>query len=242
MAISDYMEDLIYRVLVGEASVEEREEFEAWLRENAEHRVFFEKIERAWYTGKYVARWKNVEMSAAWKAVEHRKEQRQRRHFRRIGWSVAASVAVLIGITWLVGSWEEEIPSSVVAQSPVVKPGEAKARLVLSSGFEVELGCTNGDTIREKGFPILNGKEYIDYSKQENSLQGDVVYNELIVPSGGEYRLVLSDGTVVYMNSESRLKYPVKFVGDERVVKLEGEAYFEVTRDEKHPFIVRTEQ
>ena len=57
MAISDYMEDLIYRVLVGEASVEEREEFEAWLRENAEHRVFFEKIERAWYTGKYVARW-----------------------------------------------------------------------------------------------------------------------------------------------------------------------------------------
>lgn len=44
------MEDLIYRVLVGEASVEEREEFEAWLRENAEHRVFFEKIERAWYT------------------------------------------------------------------------------------------------------------------------------------------------------------------------------------------------
>ena len=59
MAISDYMEDLIYRVLVGEASVEEREEFEAWLRENAEHRVFFEKIERAWYTGKYAARWKN---------------------------------------------------------------------------------------------------------------------------------------------------------------------------------------
>ena len=81
MAISDYMEDLIYRVLAGEASVEEREEFEAWLRENDEHRVFFEKIERAWYTGKYAARWKNAEMSAAWKAVEHRKEQRQRRHF-----------------------------------------------------------------------------------------------------------------------------------------------------------------
>ena len=99
MAISDYMEDLIYRVLAGEASVEEREEFEAWLRENDEHRVFFEKIERAWYTGKYAARWKNVGMSAAWKAVEHRQEQRQRRRFRRIGWSVAASEVVLVGIT-----------------------------------------------------------------------------------------------------------------------------------------------
>ena len=238
MAISDYMEDLIYRVLAGEADEVERKEFEAWLRENDEHRVFFEKIERAWYTGKYAARWKNVEMSAAWKAVEHGREQRQRRRFRRIGWGVAASVAVLVGITWIVGQREEGSLVSVVAQSSVVKPGEAKARLVLSSGFEVELGCVNGDTINEKGGPILNGKEYIDYSKQENTLQGDVVYNELIVPPGGEYRLVLADRTVVYMNSESRLKYPVMFGGKNRMVELEGEAYFEVRRDSSRPFIV----
>ncbi len=242
MAISDYIEDLIYRILAGEASGEEREEFETWLRENDEHRVFFEKIEHAWYTGKYAARWKNVEMSTAWKNVEHKWKRRQRSRFKRIGWSVAASVAVLIGITWFVGQWQRKIPSSVVVQSPVVKPGESKARLVLSSGFEVELGCTNGDTINEKGFPILNGKEYIDYSKQENSLSGDVVYNELIVPSGGEYRLVLADHTVVYMNSESRLKYPVVFTGKNRMVELEGEAYFDVSKDEEHPFVVRTEQ
>ena len=70
MAISDYMEDLIYRVLAGEVDEVERKKFETWLRENDEHRVFFEKIERAWYMGKYAARWKNVEMSTAWKAVE----------------------------------------------------------------------------------------------------------------------------------------------------------------------------
>ena len=238
MAISDYMEDLIYRVLAGEVDEVERKEFETWLRENDEHRVFFEKIERAWYTGKYAARWKNVEMSAAWKAVEHGREQRQRRRFRRIGWGVAASVAVLVGITWIVGQREEGSLVSVVAQSSVVKPGEAKARLVLSSGVEVELGCVNGDIINEKGGPILNGKEYIDYSKQENTLQGDVVYNELIVPPGGEYRLVLADRTVVYMNSESRLKYPVMFGGKNRMVELEGEAYFEVRRDSSRPFIV----
>ena len=238
MAISDYMEDLIYRVLAGEVDELERKEFETWLRENDEHRVFFEKIERAWYTGKYAARWKNVEMSAAWKAVEHGREQRQRRRFRRIGWGVAASVAVLVGITWIVGQREEGSLVSVVAQSSVVKPGEAKARLVLSSGVEVELGCVNGDIINEKGGPILNGKEYIDYSKQENTLQGDVVYNELIVPPGGEYRLVLADRTVVYMNSESRLKYPVMFGGKNRMVELEGEAYFEVRRDSSRPFIV----
>ena len=54
--------------------------------------------------------------------------------------------------------------------------------------------------------------------------------------------MILSDGTIVYMNSESRLKYPVRFVGDERIVELEGEAYFEVVRDEEHPFVVCANQ
>ncbi|MEI3421956.1 MAG: FecR domain-containing protein [Butyricimonas faecihominis] len=122
------------------------------------------------------------------------------------------------------------------------KTGESKALLVLSSGTKVELNSQIGDTIRKKGF-ILNERDYIDYSRQDNDSQvKEVVYNELIVPAGGEYRLVLSDGSVVYMNSESRLKYPVKFIEDKRVVKLEGEAYFDVTHDEQHPFIVRTEQ
>ncbi|MFR5658695.1 MAG: FecR/PupR family sigma factor regulator [Butyricimonas faecihominis] len=113
MAISDYMEDLIYRVLAGEASVEEREEFEAWLRENDEHRVFFEKIERAWYTGKYAARWKNVGMSPHG-SVEIREEQRH-----------VGDESVEVARAWCVG-WDymacgivgRKIPSSVVALSP----------------------------------------------------------------------------------------------------------------------------
>ena len=243
MAISDYMEDLIYRILAGEANGEEQEEFEIWLREDDEHRVFFEKIERAWYTGKYAARWKNVEMSAAWKAVEHKRELGQRRYFRRIGWSVAAAVAVLVVFTWVMFLGGEKSPETVIAQSVIGRPGESKALLVLSSGTKVELNSQIGDTIREEGRSILNERDYIDYSRQDNDSQvKEVVYNELIVPAGGEYRLVLSDGSVVYMNSESRLKYPVKFIEDKRVVKLEGEAYFDVTHDEQHPFIVHTEQ
>ena len=243
MAISDYMEDLIYRVLAGEVDEVERKEFETWLRENDEHRVFFEKIERAWYTGKYAARWKNVEMSAAWKAVEYRHEYRRRRRFRQIGWSVAAAVVVVLCFTWMIFSVGKDTSVSTMVQSSVGKPGESKALLVLSSGVKVELDNRGGDTILEKGLPILNEKDYIDYSKQDHDSQvKSVVYNELIVPTGGEYRLILSDGTIVYMNSESRLKYPVKFVGDERIVELEGEAYFEVVRDEVHPFVVCANQ
>lgn len=130
----------------------------------------------------------------------------------------------------------------VVAVQPVVKPGESKAVLVLSTGVQVALGSERTDTIREKGVAILNVEDYIDYSRRDDAGEAEAVYNELIVPVGGEYRLVLADGSVVYMNSASRLKYPVRFTGGERLVELEGEAYFEVTKNEAHPFVVRTKR
>ena len=65
-------------------------------------------------------------------------------------------------------------------------------------------------------------------------------YNKLVTPIGGEYRLTLSDGTKVFLNAASELKYPVEFMGDRRVVDLDGEAYFEVHKDNQRPFVVRT--
>lgn len=61
-------------------------------------------------------------------------------------------------------------------------------------------------------------------------------FNELEVPRGGEYKVKLADGTLVYLNSATRIKYPVKFDGKERKVYLSGEAYFEVTKDAERPF------
>lgn len=240
MAISDYIEDLIYRVLAGEASEEERLEFKEWVQESEEHQLFFREVERAWYTGKYSMKWKNVEESAAWQAVEHKRESRRRGRVMRVGWSVAAAVVLLFGMTWMLLPSGKKVP--VVAVQSVVKPGESKAVLVLSTGVQVALGSERTDTIREKGVAILNVEDYIDYSRKDDTRETEAVYNELIVPVGGEYRLVLADGTEVYMNSESRLKYPVRFTGSERLVELEGEAYFEVTKNEAHPFVVRTKR
>lgn len=240
MAISDYIEDLIYRVLAGEASEEERQEFSEWVQESEEHQSFFREVERAWYTGMYSVKWKNVEMSAAWQAVERKRGSRRRGRVMRIGWSVAAAVVLFLGMTWILLPPGEKAP--VVAVQPVVKPGESKAVLVLSTGVQVALGSERTDTIREKGVAILNVEDYIDYSRKDSTVLERPVYNELRVPAGGEYRLVLADGTEVYMNSESRLKYPVHFTGGERLVELEGEAYFDVVRDEAHPFVVRTKR
>lgn len=240
MAISDYIEDLIYRVLAGEASEKERLEFMEWIKDCEEHRLFFREVERVWYTGKYSEKWGNIEKSVAWQAVERKWESRHRRLMMRIGWSVAATVVLLLGMTWVFLASGKK--SSVMEVQSMVKPGEAKAVLVLSTGVQVTLGNEQTDTIREKGVTILNVENYIDYSQRDDAGETDVVYNELIVPVGGEYRLVLADGSVVYMNSASRLKYPVRFTGGERLVELEGEAYFEVTQNEAHSFVVRTKR
>ena len=70
---------------------------------------------------------------------------------------------------------------------------------------------------------------------------GDTVrYGEIMVPRGGEYRMVLADGTRVMLNAETRLRFPEAFGDGERRVFLEGEAYFEVVQDESHPFVVQT--
>lgn len=68
------------------------------------------------------------------------------------------------------------------------------------------------------------------------------VMNRLLVPRGGEFNLTLSDGTRVWLNAETELLYPVRFTGEQRIVYLKGEAYFEVTKNQKMPFLVQVEE
>ena len=81
----------------------------------------------------------------------------------------------------------------------------------------------------------------LEYNRLKRTMPDTTVFNQLIVPRGGLYLLVLSDGTRVWMNSDSHLKYPIMFAGDKREVILSGEAYFDVVKDESAPFIVKTE-
>ena len=87
----------------------------------------------------------------------------------------------------------------------------------------------------------LNGLNYANARVQEKDEKIEPVFNTLRIPVGGYYRLTLADGTKVWLNSKTELRYPVTFNGEERKVFLTGEAYFEVTHDEGHPFIVSTD-
>ena len=126
----------------------------------------------------------------------------------------------------------------VYAEVPV-QPGKKQAVLTLSSGQQVMLADTIVH-VNEKGMVISNfpDKELV-YKIMNDTMKTETIYNTVTVPRGGEYKLVLADGTIVWLNSDSHIRYPVTFSGNTRQVELEGEAYFEVAKDVERPFIVR---
>lgn len=118
-----------------------------------------------------------------------------------------------------------------------IPAGNNKATLTLSDGSTVELSSNlaiNATSL--DGAKIIADGSGLDYSGAE--VKSDVVYNEIRIPRGGESFVILSDGTKVWLNSETRLRFPVPFAGNERCVEIEGEVYLEVSHNPEKPFII----
>ncbi len=159
--------------------------------------------------------------------------------------SAAAAVVAVIGTLFLNFN-KEGFENTVVQNHVSLMPAKGAVVLKLASGEFVELDSSAiGNKLAGVKVDALKG--VISYDKESlgsdpfnsiNVLKEE--YNELSIPKGRSYSVVLSDGTRVWLNAMSKLYYPVSFHGDERRVKIEGEAFFDVKRDEKRPFIVET--
>lgn len=155
-------------------------------------------------------------------------------------WGWAAAVAVLIGAGAYF--WHYQAPMKEIMKAPLVKditPGANKAILTLADGATVTLDSAGHQVIQQGATAVHQQGGRLQY---EAKRRGPVVaYNTLATPRGGQFQVVLSDGTKVWLNSESSLTYPEVFIGSERKVVLSGEAYFEVSRNEQQPFAVHTD-
>ena len=154
-----------------------------------------------------------------------------------INWkNIFQYAAVFVGLLSLVYIFQYKTDK----QTKVVIPSDA-IQLVLENG-DIQVLSPNGEQqiIKKDGGVVASQKENtISYSS--SNVMDKLVYNEIKIPYGKTFTITLSDGTVVNMNAGSSLKYPVQFIkGHNREVVLEGEAFFDVTKDKKHPFIVRT--
>ena len=125
-----------------------------------------------------------------------------------------------------------------------IVPGSNKAYLTTANGAVITLnGLKNGSLLSQGGIQINKVKDgLLKYGKKvaANSAGSinNVIYNTITVPRGGQYQLVLADGTKVWLNSASIMKFPVAFTGRDRQVELSGEAYFEVVKNPSQPFKV----
>lgn len=168
-----------------------------------------------------------------------------RRNIRYFSIFKYAAIFLLIlstGVFYYSQRFTTDKPTSpaITATPPV--PGNAKAVLTLESGKEIAL--TNGQNFclhQDANIRIFNTDNTLKINISDSIVTLKENYATLSVPKGGEYQIVLSDGSKVWLNSDSRLRFPSPFTGDKRTVFLEGEAYFEVTHDPQKPFIVSTE-
>lgn len=162
----------------------------------------------------------------------------QRVHFlHRWGW--AAAVIVLLGAcAWYFNQYHQPQPAPIVAGSrpPDVDPGRNGAILTLADGSQMVLDSAgNGVITRQNGTSVILKNDGLQYSP-EDAGAGEMKYNTVTTSKGRQFRVVLPDGTKVWLNAASYLRFPVAFNTKERMVEFSGEAYFEVAKNATQPF------
>lgn len=158
------------------------------------------------------------------------------------GWkklAIAASVVFLLGfISWIILDSTNKTESVPIAKKQRdVTPGFFKAKLTLADGSSIVLDSVAlGELARQGNTTIILEEEQLVYKADEGS--SSMVYNTVSTSRGETYSLKLADGTNVYLNSASTVKFPVAFSGDERRIEITGEAYLKVAKNAAQPFFV----
>lgn len=236
MLKKEEIDDLLLLYLLHESDPQTARLVEAWIQEKPEHLDYFLKFRSTHIRLSQTVLIDTVTGDfSAWQ-----RKARTRRSIHRLS-RVAAMILLLLGI----GStfyWKDNspLPESSSLAHTVIQPGSSQAILHLSSGQSYRLK-DNEQKIKENDGTMIafSNRGSLRYSRSSSQNNGEELTNRLEIPRGGEFQLTLADGTQVWLNAESELQYPPSFSDKERVVRLKGEAYFKVTKNNHRPFIVQ---
>lgn len=227
----------IIRVRLGLATEAEREFLVDWLDESEQHRQTYKRIVRGVAIREQLQAEEQTERHTDYVRLRRdivRLLLRRRRRLHLWAWTSVAAAACVCGVLfWFAPEAEETAPVAEV--EVVAKPLDAKVKLTLPSGEQVALDKT-GDTGLDLGNAVAKDGRLV--YKAGGEAVAEEQWSRVETGVGGDYCLQLSDGTRVWLNATSRLDYPVNFLRRERMVRLVGEAYFEVAKDASRPFIV----
>ncbi len=243
-----HISKLIAKYYLNTISKEEEKELRYWKNSNKANEKLLNRVLDEKNLSNTVEILRSIEL---FKELDVNHQKISEKYIKRINYfkwtSYAAAILLLfVGITYLIYELSGNSQEYLINQlSENYKPGMNKSLLIDESGKTIalnkELSIISGDS----SLSIQNISNALKYTstKANSKLEGirmKDVYHTLIIPTGGEHFLELSDGTKIWLNSESKIKYPKFMYGKSRMIELEGEAYFEVAENKNKPFFVKT--
>ena len=231
---------LLQKYFSGTIMPDEQRLLDSWMKEKEEHKQLFDRLRKDTRFAEEYGIFREVDTTRAWETFRVKNGLgRQRRMTTWIKYVAVIALPLLVAGVWLLfpRGGERSIP---VAQNTKIVKREESPVLEVVGGGKVILEKEKDKMIEAgRGVDVQQSSGMLVYSDSVVSEYVDT--NVLRIPKGGEFKLQLADGTRVYLNSATDLRYPVAFTGPERRVYLKGEAYFEVAKDVEHPFIVVTD-
>ncbi|WP_321515767.1 FecR domain-containing protein [Marinifilum fragile] len=230
---------LISRELIDDLTAEEIQVLENWKNSSVDNKSLYEQIKQGEKRKRRNNFVESLDKKAAWIKIQEEIKP-EKKVIRLKAWSLRIAAVLVIGVLiaslYHVSTKDIEIGQELAEIK--IEPGSSKAVLQLHNGRTIQLENVKSDSILEKdGTLISNQKGKLAYASGRANYE-KILYNQVKVPVGGEYQLTLADGTKVWLNSDSEIKYPVQFGEDKRKVWVAGEVYFDVAHNKQKPFVV----
>ncbi|GAF03537.1 FecR family protein [Saccharicrinis fermentans] len=233
---------LISQFLNGNIEDDELKELQRWENLSSNNKKLVEELKDSECLEDRDHRIDRINLESEWlrfsNKVKYKRITLQKRVIRMAQY--AAILLLPLSIVYLVFHMGTVKKSPASCAPCEITPGKHCAQLVLSNGKVLQLGSCKGSIKEQDGTIITTDSAIVFYKRNEDEKVEGLIYNEIRVVQGQEYHMRLADGTQVWINSMSSIKFPVHFSEGKREVEITGEVYFEVMPNKEKPFIVHT--